>query len=84
MSVRPELVLADRQTRVFDNETQTAGYAVFNLSASYTLVRGRAGHIITVGGYNMGDTLYRNHLSFLKGIAPEMGRSVRLTYTLRF
>ena len=83
-SVRPELVLANQQARVFDNETPTAGYAVFNLNASYTFVRGRAGHVISVSGYNLGDTLYRNHLSFLKEIAPEMGRNVRLTYTLRF
>lgn len=83
-SVRPELVLANRQVRVFDHETPTAGYAVFNLNISYTFVTGRAAHIITVGGYNLGDTLYRNHLSFIKEIAPEMGRSVRLNYSLRF
>jgi iron complex outermembrane receptor protein len=84
LSVRPELVVADRQTRVFDNETPTAGYSVFNLDASYTFVTGRAAHIMTVGGYNLGDTLYRNHLSFIKEIAPEMGRSLRLNYALRF
>lgn len=83
-SFRPELILARRQARVFDNETPTAGYAVFNLSASYTFVTGRAAHIFTVGGYNLGDALYRNHLSFLKEIAPEMGRNVRLSYALRF
>jgi iron complex outermembrane receptor protein len=32
----------------------------------------------------MGDTLYRNHLSFIKQFAPEMGRGLRVTYTLRF
>jgi iron complex outermembrane recepter protein len=82
--VRPELILANRQTRVFDNETPTAGYAVFNLNASYTFVTGRAAHIITVGGYNLGDALYRNHLSFIKEIAPEIGRNLRLNYALRF
>jgi iron complex outermembrane receptor protein len=84
LSVRPELILANRQIRVFDNETPTAGYAVFNLNASYTFVSGRAAHIFTVGGYNLGDMLYRNHLSFIKNIAPEMGCSVRLNYSLRF
>ena len=84
LSVRPELTLANRQVRVFDNETPTAGYAVFNLNASYTLVTKRAAHILSVGGYNLGDTLYRNHLSFIKEIAPEMGRSVRLNYSVRF
>lgn len=82
--IRPELVMANRQSRVFDNETPTAGYAVFNLNASYTFVSGRVSHIITLGGYNLGDALYRNHLSFIKEVAPEMGRSLRLNYSLRF
>jgi iron complex outermembrane receptor protein len=41
-------------------------------------------HIIAFNFYNMGDTLYRNHLSFIKEFAPEIGRGVRVTYTLRF
>lgn len=83
-SLQPELVIANRQARVFDNETPTAGYAVFALNASYTFVTRRVAHIVSVIGYNLGDTLYRNHLSFVKNIAPEMGRSVRLNYSFRF
>jgi iron complex outermembrane receptor protein len=83
-SVRPELVLANRQLRVFDHETSTAGYVVFNLNASYAFVTGRAAHIISFNAYNLSDKLYRNHLSFIKGIAPEIGRNLRLNYTLRF
>ncbi len=80
----PELILANRQDRVFDNETPTAGYAVFNLNASYTFMTGRVAHIFSAGGYNLGDRLYRNHLSFIKDFAPEAGRGVRLNYSLRF
>ncbi|HEY8205655.1 MAG TPA: TonB-dependent receptor [Pyrinomonadaceae bacterium] len=83
-SLRPEVVMINRQARIFDNETPTAGYAVFNLSASYTFVTKRAAHFIAVNGYNLGDTPYRNHLSFIKEIAPEIGRNVRLSYTMRF
>ena len=83
-TVRPELVMANSQTRVFDNETPTAGYAVFNLNGSYTFVTGRVAHVISVNGYNLGNTLYRNHLSFVKAIAPEIGRNVRMSYSLRF
>jgi iron complex outermembrane receptor protein len=83
-SVRPELILAAKQDRIFDNETPTEGYAVFNAAASYTLIHGRAAHVFTVGGYNLGDKLYRNHLSFVKEIAPEIGRALKATYTLRF
>jgi iron complex outermembrane receptor protein len=84
LSFRPELILANRQDRVFDNETPTAGYAVFNLNASYTFVTSRVAHVFSVGGYNLGDKLYRNHLSFIKDFAPEIGRGVRLNYSLRF
>jgi iron complex outermembrane recepter protein len=84
LSLRPELVLAPRQIHVFDNETPTAGYVVVNLNASYTIVNGRAAHIFSVNGYNLGNTLYRNHLSFIKGTAPEIGRSIRANYAVRF
>ncbi len=83
-SVRPELRLAARQTRVFDHETPTAGYAVVDATASYTFVRNSFIHVFSVGGFNLGDNLYRNHLSFIKDIAPEIGRGVRLGYTIRF
>src|SRR6267142_4078304 len=83
-SVRPEMVLVDRQARVFDNETPTAGYGLFNLNASYTFVTTRVAHILSLSGQNLTDKLYRNHLSFIKAIAPEMGRSLRLNYALRF
>ena len=76
--------MANRQARVFDHETPAAGYAVFNLMASYTFVTRRAAHVLSVDGYNLDDTLYRNHLSFIKAIAPEIGRNVRLSYTVRF
>nr|MDQ2936212.1 TonB-dependent receptor [Acidobacteriota bacterium] len=84
LSVRPELILARQQNRVFDNESPTKGYYVLNLNASYTIVKKRAAHIVTISGYNLTDMLYRNHLSFIKEIAPEIGRNLRLSYALRF
>ena len=84
LSIRPELILARQQSRLFDNESPTEGYAVLNLNASYTIVKTRAAHIFTISGYNLTDRLYRNHLSFIKEIAPEIGRNLRLSYTLRF
>jgi iron complex outermembrane receptor protein len=83
-SARPELILTSRQGRVFDNETPTAGYAVFNLNTSYTFVTGRVAQILSLSGYNLSNKVYRNHLSFIKTIAPEMGRGVRLNYAVRF
>ncbi|MEP6921245.1 MAG: TonB-dependent receptor [bacterium] len=84
LSFRPELILGKRQNRVFDNESITDGYALLNLNASYSIVGPRATHIFSVSGNNLTNRLYRNHLSFIKAIAPEIGRNVRLNYALRF
>ena len=82
--LNPEIIMANNQNRLFTNETRTAGYAVANLSGSYLFSHGHTAHIVSFNFFNMGDTLYRNHLSFIKGFAPEMGRGLRVTYTLRF
>ena len=82
--LNPEIVVANHQDRLFPHETRTAGYAVANLSGSYLFATGHAAHIISFNFFNMGDRLYRNHLSFIKEFAPEMGRGLRVTYTLRF
>lgn len=82
--LNPEIVMANHQDRLFPTETRTAGYAMANLSGSYLIAENHRAHIIAFNFFNMGDTLYRNHLSFIKEFAPEMGRGFRLTYTLRF
>jgi len=66
------MTLTDRQVRVFDNETQTAGYGVFNLNGSYTFVTKRVAHVLTLSPQNLNDKLYRNHLSFIKEIASDI------------
>ena len=49
---------------------------------SYLFAQKHAAHIISFNFFNMGDRLYRNHLSFIKEFAPEMGRGLRVTYTV--
>ena len=83
-SIRPELVLADRQSQTFDLETPTPGYAVLDLRASYTIPKGNAIHQFSANVFNIGDQLYRNHSSFIKDLAPEIGRGVRFSYIVRF
>jgi iron complex outermembrane receptor protein len=83
-SVKPEVILANRQNRVFIGEDPTAGYAVFNLNAAYTIPLRHFSHHIAFTAFNLGDRLYRNHVSLLKDIAPEIGRGVRLTYSVKF
>jgi iron complex outermembrane receptor protein len=84
LTISPEAVMAKDQNRIFPTETRTAGYTTFNLNGSYTLTSQHIAHVFALSGFNLGDRLYFNHLSFIKDIAPEIGRGVRLTYTMRF
>jgi iron complex outermembrane recepter protein len=82
--LNPEVVMARDQNRVFLTEEKTAGYATVDVTASYTITKQHSAHIISLNGFNLNDKLYRNHLSFIKNFAPEIGRGVRLVYTMRF
>ncbi len=86
LSVRPEAVFvgAKKIDDVSVLETATAGYGLFNLNASYSLAKGNTTHTIFFASTNLGDRLYRNHLSFIKDLAPEPGRGIRVGYTIRF
>lgn len=84
IGVRPEFVAVSRQQKVFAPETPTDGYALLNVDFSYTLTQEHLAHIFSVNTFNLGNTLYRNHSSFIKDLAPEIGRGVRVVYTLRF
>ncbi len=84
LALQPELVLVARQNHLYYNETATSGYALLNLTSSYTVNRRNGLHIISVNLFNAGDRLYRNHASLIKAYAPEMGRGLRVAYTVRF
>ena len=83
LSIRPEVVVADSRDNVFESETSTAGYTVFDLKASYTIPQQHVSHHFSVDFFNIGDRLYRNHLSFIKDLAPEIGRGVRFSYAAK-
>lgn len=83
-SLRPELFAADKQGKVYFNETPTAGYAVVNLMGSYSFAKKNTAHIFSFNAFNLTDKLYRNHLSLIKERAPEIGRGIRFAYTIRF
>ena len=67
-----------------DDRTVTPGYGVVNLKASYTYAQQHLSHLFAVNVFNLGDRLYRNHSSFIKDLAPEIGRGIRFTYMVRF
>ncbi len=84
LSVKPRVVMAGAQGDLFTTETRTSGYTVVDLDGSYTWAQQHLVHVFAASIFNIGDRLYRNHLSLIKDLAPEIGRGIRFTYTVRF
>lgn len=72
------------QDRVFDEEAPTDGYQLLRVFASYSFGTVGALSTVTFRVDNVTDEIYRNHLSFIKDLTPEMGRNVKLVYNLKF
>lgn len=72
------------QDRVYGEELPTNGYATLRLFSAYSFTRGAVLNTITARLENATNTLYRNHLNYLKDQLPEMGRTFRLVYTVGF
>jgi iron complex outermembrane receptor protein len=69
---------------VFSTETPTDGYQLGRVFAAYSFGRGSVAHTVTARLENVTNELYRNHLSLIKDLAPEMGRNFKLLYNVRF
>jgi len=82
--LQPELTLAAPQSQLYFHETRTPGYAVVNLGCGYTFARRHWLHSFAATVFNASDRLYRNHVALIKEFAPEIGRGVRFSYTIRF
>jgi outer membrane receptor protein involved in Fe transport len=54
------------------------------LYASYSFGSNRTVNTITARLDNATNTLYVNHLNYLKALAPEMGRNVTVVYNVKF
>jgi iron complex outermembrane receptor protein len=65
-------------------ETPTEGYNLAKVFASYTFGSGTAANTITLRLDNATNTLYHNHLNYLKDLAPEMGRNFAVVYSVKF
>jgi iron complex outermembrane receptor protein len=72
------------QNRVAATEEPTDGYTLLKLFTSYSFEAGGALSTITARVDNLGDALYRNHLSLIKNVVPEVGRNVKVLYSVRF
>ena len=80
----PEVIIAAQQKNVFRNETATNGYSVANLKVSYILPTVHMAHIVSATAYNLTNALYRHHTSVIKDFVPQIGRGVRVSYSVRF
>jgi iron complex outermembrane receptor protein len=72
------------QDRVLEEETPTPGATLLRLYAAYSFVQGDVLHTVTGRIDNVTNELYRNHLSYIKDLAPEMGRNFKVVYNLKF
>jgi iron complex outermembrane receptor protein len=72
------------QNRVYGEETPTEGYTTGRFFGSYSIQKGGVVNTITARLDNATDTLYRNHLNYLKDVLPEIGRTFKLLYTVGF
>lgn len=79
-----EVVAVSRQKRVFGAETQTAGYGNLRLFATYSFGTANVVNTLTARLDNATNELYRNHLSLIKDVVPEIGRNFKLLYSVRF
>jgi iron complex outermembrane receptor protein len=79
-----EVIAAAQQDRISGLETATEGYGLLKLFGSYSFNAGGAVNTITARLDNATNELYRNHLSLIKDLVPEMGRNFKLLYNVKF
>ncbi len=84
LQVGTQLLTALEQDRVYGVETPTEGYTTLRLFGAYSLQAGRLLHTFSARIDNVTNELYRNHLSLLKDIVPEMGRNARVVWAVKF
>ena len=71
-----------------DRSATGDGYPLVTYTApapsTLTIAGAHTLHVFSVNLFNITNQLYRNHLSFIKDLAPEIGRGVRFSYNLHF
>jgi iron complex outermembrane receptor protein len=70
LAARFEVLRYEKQDQVAPNELATDGYTMVNLGVDYRFEVGRVSFDIFAKGTNLLDEEARNHVSFLKDIAP--------------
>ncbi|MDE2830812.1 MAG: TonB-dependent receptor [Gemmatimonadota bacterium] len=77
-----EFVAGQERVDIFEDPTD--GYAVFGVYAQRDMNTNHTRHSIILSVDNLLDTEYRNHLSRIRSVMPETGRSVKVHYKVFF
>jgi len=72
------------QKRLGQFETRTDGYSILGINGSYTIRTAKVSHKFILQINNVFDQVYYNHLSRIKTIMPEDGRSLNIQYRVVF
>lgn len=84
VSVRVGVRRVTQQDRVAMFEEATPGYTMLDAAATYRFFTRNVMHELIIRGTNLTDEDARNHVSFLKEVAPLPGRDLRFMYRLSF
>ena len=79
-SIRLSKVLDQKEISEF--ETITPGYLLIDIFGSYSFETNKGTHRLVLQINNLLDKTYYNHLSKIKSIMPESGRSISLQYRI--
>ena len=80
-----QVVSAADQDRVYGTETPTDGYTTLRLFGAYSVqTGGPAAHVHRARSTTSPTSCYRNHLSLVKDLVPEMGRNFRVVWNVGF
>ncbi len=77
--LRGEVEWVDKQTRIADFETPTAGYTLTNIEANWRPWGTDRPVTLALSANNIFDVDARRHSSFLKDFAPLAGRDIRIS-----
>ncbi|MGH7457857.1 MAG: TonB-dependent receptor [Longimicrobiaceae bacterium] len=79
-----EWTAAARQDRVGEFEEPTGGYHLLSATGGLRWTLWERLHTLTLGVDNLTDRVWRDHLSRIKLVAPQPGRSVKVLYRVNF
>lgn len=65
-------------------QSPTPSYSMFGAGVGYRWTRYKLLHTVTLQIENATDTVWRDHLSRVKDVAPQPGRNIRLSYQVLF